>query len=62
MNEFLMVLTKPQLTFLNIKVTGLVSQFQQCQLRIFYKVMYIKLKPCIRWPDKDTSEGFAECI
>ena len=57
MDEFLMVLMKLRLSLLNEDLSYRFGVSVSTVSRIFHKwleVMYIRLKSCIRWPDKET--------
>ena len=57
MDEFLMVLMKLRLSLLNEDLSYRFGVSVLTVSRIFYKwleIMYIRLKPCIRRPDKET--------
>ena len=60
MDEFLMVLMKLRLSLLNEDLSYRFGVSVSTVSRIFHKwleVMYIRLKPCIRWPDKETVQN-----
>ena len=57
MDEFLMVIMKLRLSLLNEDLSYKFGVSVSAVSRIFHKwleVVYIRLKPCIRWPDKET--------